>query len=388
MDARDLVGVILAGGASSRMGRPKEAILLQGEPLLQRQQRLLFEVGVRRVLLAMGKAHRADPPYRSGPADGADRPPHPRLLPGMRGEVVHDPPGSGGPLAGIVAGLRRIQSTPPDRLSAGGLVVLAVDMPQLEGGLLRELVHAAGPGLGAAPRVDGRWEPLAAIYPREALEPAERLLAGSASPSALLDELLASGGVQALDVPSDQGAGLRSWNTPEDLPRGGGPPEVRRPLGHAAVHIEPVAATSPEAQWCLARYFDELGHRFEDGFDPGESTVADPREFDPPRGAFLVGTVDGRPVACGALKLLPGPVGYIKRMWVDDTVRGLGLGRRLLAALESTARDLGGQVVQLETNRVLSEAIRLYRSEGYREVPPFNDERYAHHWFEKALTDS
>lgn len=164
--------------------------------------------------------------------------------------------------------------------------------------------------------------------------------------------------------------------------------EVHRLLSLAALHIGPVSATSPEAQWCLARYFEELEQRFEGGFDPGESTVADPREFDPPRGVFLVGTIDGRPVACGAIKLLPGHVGYIKRMWVDGTVRGLGLGRRLLGALESAARDAGCQVVQLETNRVLSEAIRLYRSEGYREVPPFNDERYAHHWFEKALSDA
>jgi molybdenum cofactor guanylyltransferase len=210
MDAGDLVGVILAGGASSRMGRPKETILLNGEPLLQRQQRLLHEVGVRRVLLAMGPAHRA------GQADQA---PHPGLLPGMTGEVVYDPQGRGGPLAGIVAALKRIQQTPADRLSAAGILVLAVDMPRLQAGLLRALLDAAAPGVGAAPRVEGLWEPLAAVYPREALESARRRLegGGSASPSALLDELLASGRLRAHEVPPDQVAGLRSWNTPEDL---------------------------------------------------------------------------------------------------------------------------------------------------------------------------
>lgn len=207
LEARELVGVILAGGASSRMGQPKEAILLDGETLLLRQQRLLHEVGVRRVLLALGKAVRAD---------------HPGLLPEMTGEVVVDPSGSAGPLAGIVAGLRRINRPPPDPLSASGILVLAVDMPRLEAGLLRDLMEASSVGVGAAPQVDGRWEPLAAVYPREALEPAVRLLhgPGPASPSALLDELEASGLVRAHEVQAGWVTGLRSWNRPEDLPSG------------------------------------------------------------------------------------------------------------------------------------------------------------------------
>jgi hypothetical protein len=72
-------------------------------------------------------------------------------------------------------------------------------------------------------------------------------------------------------------------------------------------------------------------------------------------------------------------------MWVDPSMRGLGLGRRLLSALEDEAADLGSVRVRLETNRALREAIALYRSAGYREVPAFNDEPHAHHWFEKRL---
>jgi ribosomal protein S18 acetylase RimI-like enzyme len=72
-------------------------------------------------------------------------------------------------------------------------------------------------------------------------------------------------------------------------------------------------------------------------------------------------------------------------MWVAPSARGLGLGRRLLGELEARAAGAGARVVQLETNGSLSEAIALYRAAGYREVPPFNDEPYAHHWFEKAL---
>ena len=72
-------------------------------------------------------------------------------------------------------------------------------------------------------------------------------------------------------------------------------------------------------------------------------------------------------------------------MWVAPTARGLGVGRRLLTELEDCARERGMRVVQLETNKTLREAISLYRSAGYVEIDAFNDEPYAHHWFEKRL---
>lgn len=72
-------------------------------------------------------------------------------------------------------------------------------------------------------------------------------------------------------------------------------------------------------------------------------------------------------------------------MWVAPSVRGLGVGRRLLEELERHARRRGVAVLRLETNQTLTEAIGLYRSAGYVEVDAFNDEPYAHHWFEKRL---
>ncbi|MEX2528560.1 MAG: molybdenum cofactor guanylyltransferase [Gemmatimonadota bacterium] len=211
MEARELVGVILAGGRSSRMGRPKEAIVLDGEPLLQRQQRLLHEVGIRRVLLSMGKAHQRAPGKL--PGEGG-------LLKEMSCEMVYDPPGVGGPLAGILASLRRITRLPPDEMSASGILVVAVDMPRLSRGVLEALIEATARGRGAAPKVEGRWEPLAAVYPREALGPATRLADGPApsSPSGLLDELETCGQMEARAVQSAWVDGLRSWNTPDDLP--------------------------------------------------------------------------------------------------------------------------------------------------------------------------
>ena len=73
-------------------------------------------------------------------------------------------------------------------------------------------------------------------------------------------------------------------------------------------------------------------------------------------------------------------------MWVGESARGLGVGRRLLSGLETYAADHGAQATRLETNGSLAEAISLYRSAGYAEVAPFNDERYAHHWFEKSIS--
>ena len=139
------------------------------------------------------------------------------------------------------------------------------------------------------------------------------------------------------------------------------------------------------ARACLRGYTAELAARFPGGFDPAHSNPATDDDLTPPRGLLLVATRDGEPAGCGAVKFHPGAPAEIKRMWVAPAARGLGLGRRLLAHLESHAAAAGARVARLETNGALSEAISLYRSAGYREVAPFNDERYAHHWFEKAL---
>jgi ribosomal protein S18 acetylase RimI-like enzyme len=143
---------------------------------------------------------------------------------------------------------------------------------------------------------------------------------------------------------------------------------------------------SREALWCIGRYFAELDSRFRAGFDPSLSISADPAELTLPAGELLIARLDGRAVACGALKYHPDAPAELKRMWVSPDDRGIGLGRRLLAELEEHARDRGVEVLRLETNGTLTEAIALYRSAGYAEVPAFNDEPYAQHWFEKRLS--
>ena len=78
-------------------------------------------------------------------------------------------------------------------------------------------------------------------------------------------------------------------------------------------------------------------------------------------------------------------VAEIKRMWIAPSARGIGIGRRLLQELEQVARRLKLRVIRLDTNESLREALRLYRSSGYREIDRYNDNPYAHHWFEKAV---
>ena len=159
---------------------------------------------------------------------------------------------------------------------------------------------------------------------------------------------------------------------------------VERLLRASAVIIKTENPSSRAARECLTQYYRELAERFEDGFNPDFSISATPEEMTPPNGYFLVARLHGDVVGCGALKC-HADFGEIKRMWVAASTRGLGIGRRILRHLEERARERNVPLIRLETNKTLTEAQALYRSQGYREVAPFNSESYAHHWFEKTL---
>ena len=161
--------------------------------------------------------------------------------------------------------------------------------------------------------------------------------------------------------------------------------QVERLLIASMVQIIAADPASQDAQWCFEQYFTELGERFEMGFDPTLSISAHAHELMPPAGLLLIARLREEPVGCGALKFHENAVGELKRMWIAPRARGLGLGRRLLLALEHEAREAGRRILHLETNRSLTEAIEMYRHSGYQEVAAFNDEPYAHHWFEKRL---
>lgn len=160
---------------------------------------------------------------------------------------------------------------------------------------------------------------------------------------------------------------------------------VERLLAISAVSIEQVLPEHPDARAAVRHYFDELNARFENGFDERHTLPLADEALRPPSGLMLLARLHGEPVAVGGLKLLSDGIGEIKRVWVSGSARGLGLGKRMLAELEEAARSHGRSRVRLDTNRALTEAIAMYRATGYREVPAFNDEPYAHHWFEKEL---
>jgi DNA-binding MarR family transcriptional regulator/GNAT superfamily N-acetyltransferase len=161
--------------------------------------------------------------------------------------------------------------------------------------------------------------------------------------------------------------------------------EVRQLIDTPAIELCVERPGSPDARYCLEQYFRELSTRFDNGFDPAKSNSASHQEMTPPAGYFVLARLEGRPAGCGALKIGDGVTGEIKRMWTAPSARGLGVARAVIQRLEAVARRRGLQIIRLETNRALTEAQALYRKAGYREVPPFNNEPFAHHWFEKRL---
>ncbi len=161
--------------------------------------------------------------------------------------------------------------------------------------------------------------------------------------------------------------------------------EVERLLIAGSVVMTPVDPEHGDARYCLAEYVAELNTRSSRGFDPSVGATALPREVRPPAGQFFVAYLHGEPVGCGAVKHHHDAPAEIKRMWIAPQARGMGLGRRLLETLEACALTGGASLAHIETSGVLAEALELYRSAGWVEVAPFNQEPFADHWFEKAL---
>ncbi len=192
--------VLLAGGESRRMGRDKATLVVQGEPLWQRQLQVLRELRPEKIFTSA----RTKPDW----------------LPNDT-ELLLDTPPSRGPLSGLTSALQRMQTS--------HLVVLAVDMPFMPGKYLRYLCGFCMKGCGLVPVVHGWPEPLAAIYPREAEPILTNALAGEDfSMQTIAQELAAQGYVQMLDVQWETRDYFRSLNEPADLAAAvnlGGPPK-------------------------------------------------------------------------------------------------------------------------------------------------------------------
>ena len=160
---------------------------------------------------------------------------------------------------------------------------------------------------------------------------------------------------------------------------------VASALGRDAIEIVEVDPADPRAQACMARYYAELAARFERGFDVALSCDPEADEMMRPRGSFLLAVSDEVAVGCAGLKGTDKGYGEVKRVWVDPSVRGLGLSRRMMARLEEVARELGIGILRLDTNSALPEAVALYRRSGWNEIPRFNEDPYPDLFFEKVL---
>lgn len=153
----------------------------------------------------------------------------------------------------------------------------------------------------------------------------------------------------------------------------------------------PTPTDDPVAVGLLTAYFSSRALGFTT--HPGGYRIAfpQPASFLPPAGIFLVvEDDDGRPVGCGGLRRIEDVDDRVtlevKHVWIEPTSRGLGWSRHLMNELERHARDLGATQVVLDTNESLVAAQSLYRSSGYQETTPYNDNRNATHWFKKSLT--
>jgi putative acetyltransferase len=162
-------------------------------------------------------------------------------------------------------------------------------------------------------------------------------------------------------------------------------------LTMSVVQAEPFDVASEDAgadagARLIAELSAELARRYE-WADDGSSNSR-PEDVCIPRSEFLIGRLESRPVACGAIRPLEYDVGEVKRIYVTPDVRGRGLPRRLLAALEDAARSMGYVTLRLETGNRQPEVIRLYESAGYHRIDPYgtNVDDHRSVCFEKRLT--
>ena len=139
----------------------------------------------------------------------------------------------------------------------------------------------------------------------------------------------------------------------------------------AGVSVQKGSIGSPAVRSLISALDAEIAERYPE--ERANFFRLDASETAPGRGAFLVATVDGEVVGCGAVRLLDGADAEIKRMYVMPSRRGRGIGGALLAALESEARSLGATRLVLETGERLLEAVALYERTGFTVIPPFDE---------------
>ncbi|CAN5256238.1 hypothetical protein BH20ACT16_BH20ACT16_01450 [soil metagenome] len=153
------------------------------------------------------------------------------------------------------------------------------------------------------------------------------------------------------------------------------------------IELRDESADSPSSRELFHEYMALISERSGVAdFAPAERIFATENAFAADDAAWLVAYLDGAPAGCGGLRTLAPAVGEIKRMFVRHPARGLGLGRRLLRALEARAAAAGHTHVRLLTTPMLSEACALYAADGYIEIErEQNGDGPVEIWLQKAL---
>jgi len=185
----NISAVLLAGGESRRMGKEKATLLFRGKPLWQIQLELLRKLEPTEIFVSA----RTDPVWR--PADV---------------QFVADDPPSRGPLSGLAASLAQTR--------AKHLLALAIDMPFITEKYLKFLCSQLEPGRGVITKIDDRFEPLAAIYPKEVLANLQSGLSGTDfSLQTVVGRLFATRKLRVIPVASQERKLFRNVNEPVDL---------------------------------------------------------------------------------------------------------------------------------------------------------------------------
>jgi putative acetyltransferase len=133
--------------------------------------------------------------------------------------------------------------------------------------------------------------------------------------------------------------------------------------------ITPISPYDPIAEELIAELTAEMRALYNDEEDG--SGRFKPADVDVPRAVFLVAFVDERPVGCGALRPVNATTAEVKRMYVRPEMRGQGLSRRILEALEQSARGFDYERVILETGHPQVSAVKLYHTSGYQVIPNY-----------------
>lgn len=133
------------------------------------------------------------------------------------------------------------------------------------------------------------------------------------------------------------------------------------------VRIDPESPRQPD----IVRLVEELDTYLVALYPAESNHLLDIESLAQPDIRFLVARREGEAVGCIALRVDPTGWGEVKRLYVSPRARGLGLGRRLLSALEAQAQRERLSLLRLETGIHQPEALGLFRAAGFREIPAF-----------------